>query len=355
MGTEGRKTERRGTRELGVKVGPNNKASKSGLRKPKEAVKENLVPSEGADRAVANFGQMFPSDVEEISRIETRTVTNTTTATVTLQQSVHIQTETVDTSAESSKEIQHMTNQKQVQRSPRRRRTAKTGSGAKKSVKPVAYYLPMETLSPVRLGSGRRVLREVGNNVNSLSSVNNLDSPSLIMSAGNREALAGYVAGLDVARPATAPLAKRPASPVVKMPRRVLSLQEALAERRKDFVRQSEARQGALAAAREARLLRREKQSAWLEEIARQSPRSRRMAAPTYTPVPVPRVFSHKAMVGATRQKYLQLPEVVTKKHEVRKSSRYKTNRLMAEIYSAQLQRKVVAGTVSLTHHAHII
>merc|ERR1712071_658728 len=116
----------------------------------------------------------------------------------------------------------------------------------------------------------------------------------------------------------------------------VLSLQEALAERRKDFVRQSEARQ-----------LRREKQSAWLEEIAGQSPRSRRMAVPTYTPVPVPKVFSHKAMVGAARQKYLQLPEVVTMKHEVRKSSRYKTNRLMAEVYSAQLQRKVVAGTVS--------
>lgn len=35
------------------------------------------------------------------------------------------------------------------------------------------------------------------------------------------------------------------------------------------------------------------------------------MAAPTYTPVHVPKVFSHKAMVGATRQKYLQLPEVV--------------------------------------------
>ena len=40
--------------------------------------------------------------------------------------------------------------------------------------------------------------------------------------------------------------------------------------------------------------------------------RSRRMAAPSYTPVPVPKVFSHKAMVGATRQKYLQLPEVFT-------------------------------------------
>ena len=34
------------------------------------------------------------------------------------------------------------------------------------------------------------------------------------------------------------------------------------------------------------------------------------MAAPSYTPVHVPKVFSHKAMVGATRQKYLQLPEV---------------------------------------------
>ena len=273
---EGRKAAAAGTRELDVKVG--SKAIKSGLRKTKEAAKENLAPLEvdHQEEEVANFGQMFPSEAEEISRIETRTVTNTTTATVTLQQSVHIQTETVDTSAESSKEIQQMTNQKQIQRSPRRRRTAKSGQAVKKSVKPVAYYLPMETLSPVRLGSGRRVLREVGNNnSNSLSSANNLDSPNMMMSAGNREALAGYVAGLDVTRPATAPLSrqKKPASPVVKMPRRVLSLQEALNERRKDFVRQSKARQGALAAAREARLLRREKQSAWLEEIANQSPR----------------------------------------------------------------------------------
>jgi len=201
----------------------------------------------------------------------------------------------------------------------------------------------METLSPVRLG--RRVLREVANDGNSLSSINNLNLPDMMMSAGNREMVA------------TAPVLRRAktSGPKEKLPRQVVSLQEALTERRKDFVRQSEARQAALAAAREARLLRREKQSAWLEDVAQQSPRSRRMAAPSYTPVPVPRVFSHKDMVEATRQKYLQLPEVVTKKYEVRKSSRYKTNRLMAEIYSGRLQRKVVSGTVSLTHHAHII
>ena len=273
----GRKAVAEVTRELDAKVRSKEKGSKSGLKKTKEAIKENLPPATGADReeAAANFGQMFPSDVEEISRIETRTVTNTTTATVTLQQSVHIQTETVDTSAESSKGMQQTKNQKQIQRSPRRRRTAKSGPGNKKGVKPVAYFLPMETLSPVRLGSGKRVLREVANNTNSLSLVNNLDSPNMIMSAGNREVLAGYIAGLDVARPATAPISghKKPSSPAVKMPRKVLSLQEALAERRKDFVKQSEARQGALAAAREARLLRREKQSAWLEEIANQSPR----------------------------------------------------------------------------------
>ena len=224
-----------------------------------------MAPIAGVHEAVANFGQMFPSDAEEISRIETKTVTNTT---LTLQQSVHIQTETVETSADGSKD-----GLKPVQRSPRRKRVGKGSSGQKKDLKPVAYFLPMETLSPVRLG--RRVLREVGNDGNSLSSVNNLNLPDMMMSAGNREMVAGYVAGLEVTRPATAPVLRRArtSDPKEKLPRQVVSLQEALTERRRDFVRQSEARQAALAAAREARLLRREKQSAWLEEVAQQSPR----------------------------------------------------------------------------------
>ena len=260
---EGIRNEREGGKIEEPALSAGSKGKKTS--KSRGAFKENLAPIAGVHEAVANFGQMFPSDAEEISRIETKTVTNTT---LTLQQSVHIQTETVETSADGSKD-----GLKPVQRSPRRKRVGKGSSGQKKDLKPVAYFLPMETLSPVRLG--RRVLREVGNDGNSLSSVNNLNLPDMMMSAGNREMVAGYVAGLEVTRPATAPVLRRArtSGPKEKLPRQVVSLQEALTERRRDFVRQSEARQAALAAAREARLLRREKQSAWLEEVAQQSPR----------------------------------------------------------------------------------
>ena len=70
----------------------------------REAAKENLVPTvirqQGPPAESLEFGQNFPSEMEEVSRIESRTRTVTNTTAITLQ-SVHIQTETVDTSAES--------------------------------------------------------------------------------------------------------------------------------------------------------------------------------------------------------------------------------------------------------------
>ena len=291
--------EQRGRREERV----------ASLREERAARKENIAPTEERE----HFGQMFPSDVEEVSRIETRTVTNTT-ATITLQ-SISIQTETVDTSDGAVRS----------RRSPRKRRARSEGRGGR----PVAYFLPLESLSPVRLG--QRVLREVGGGL----------QEHHLMSAGNRDRLAGYVAGL-APRPSTAP-ASRPA-PAPQPAGPPLSLQEALRRRRGDFLRSTEARVRAMGAAREARMLRREKQTAWLEEVARCSPRSRRLAKPSYSPVVVPRLFQHREMVTATRQKFLQLPETVNKKHDIKKSGRYRTNRLMAEIFSNQLQRKVSQG-----------
>ena len=278
--------------------------------------KENIAPV--ADRQ--NFAQMFPSDVE-VSRIEqgARTVNTTTTTNITLH-SVHIQTETVDTSAESVPRPQ-----RSAHRSPRKRKARSSSAGGGR--RPVAYFLPFESLSPVRLG--RRVLREV---------VGPLQGGGHLMSAANREKLASYMAAVN-GRPSTAPAASAPRSPQATTVK--LSLQDALASKRSDFVRNTEARVRAMVAAREARLVRREKQSVWLEEVARRSPRSQRLAVPCYSPVAVPRLFSHRDMVGATRAKYLQLPEVEARKHDVKKSNRYKTNRLMKEIFSSQLQRKV--------------
>ena len=287
-----------------------------GERRGRGSRKENIAPV--ADRQ--NFAQMFPSDVE-VSRIErgARTVNTTTSTNITLH-SVHIQTETVDTSAESVPRLQRPSH-----RSPRKRKARSSSAGERR--RPVAYFLPFESLSPVRLG--RRVLREV---------VGPLQGGQHLMSAANREKLASYMAAVND-RPSTAPAAAAQPSP--QAPTLKLSLQDALASRRRDFVRNTEARVRAMVAAREARLVRREKQSVWLEEVARQSPRSQRLAVPCYSPVAVPRLFSHRDMVGATRAKYLQLPEVEARKHDVKKSNRYKTNRLMKEIFSSQLQRKV--------------
>ena len=91
------------------------------------------------------------------------------------------------------------------------------------------------------------------------------------------------------------------------------------------------------------------------EEVACQSPRSRRIAEPSFTPVPVVRVFNHRDMVRATREKYNELPEIQNMKHDTKKSGKHRLNRLMAQIYSSRLQRKVVRGKVSLTHHQMVV
>ena len=110
-------------------------------------------------------------------------------------------------------------------------------------------------------------------------------------------------------------------------------------------------------------------------QLATRSPRSQRWAEPSFTPVPVVRVFNHREMVQATRDKvtflldsllirpqqnlltfqYEELPEVRGAKLEARRSVKYRGHRLMGRIYSSRLQRKVVGRRqVSFTHH-HLV
>ena len=112
---------------------------------------------------------------------------------------------------------------------------------------------------------------------------------------------------------------------------------------------------GALQKSKDSRILRSSKQTAWLEEVACQSPRSQRMAEPSYTPVPMVRVFNHRDMVMATREKYNELPEIQNIKQNTKKSDKHRLNRLMGQIYSSRLQRKVARGKVSLTHHQMVV
>merc|ERR1719233_851662 len=289
----------------------------------------------------SNFGQMFPtphsSDVEQ-NRRRVSTVTTQTIAwrVTTLHHSVEIQT---DRTVSSETETLYTSRQKikPDKKSPRKQRKILPDAVAKQ--KPVAYYLPMESLSPIRIG--RRVLREISG-----------DTENIFYSSENRNILSSYVASLDlhpIKKPETQTL------PPAKKKVEKLSLQEALVRKRKDFLQASAARMAALHKARDARVLRNVKQAAWLAEVAAQSPRSRMLAEPSFTPVPVVRVFNHRDMIRATREKFNELPEVQNMKLNTKKNENYRLNRLMAQIYSSRLQRKVVRGTVSLPHHQLVV
>ena len=289
----------------------------------------------------SNFGQMFPtpisSDVEEsmrrVSTVTTQTIARRVT---TLHHSVEIQT---DRTVSSETETVYTSRQKikPDKKSPRKQRNTLPDAVAKQ--KPVAYYLPMESLSPIRIG--RRVLREISG-----------DTENVFYSSENRNILSSYIASLDP-HPINKPETQKP--PPSKKKVEKLSLQEALVRKRKDFLKASAARIAALHKARDARVLRNAKQAAWLAEVAAQSPRSRMLAEPSFTPVPVVKVFNHRDMIRATRAKFNELPEVQNTRLNTKKNENYRLNRLMAQIYSSRLQRKVVRGTVSLTHHQLVV
>merc|ERR1719186_2239542 len=238
----------------------------------------SLSSAENRWPSMKSVGQMFPtpvpSDVEtNVTRV--RSLTTKTIATVTTSKhSVEIQTDRTVTSEDS-----FCTSRQKIKpdkKSPRKKRKSLPESVAKQ--KPVAYYLPMDRLSPIRIG--RRVLKEITG-----------DTENIFFSGANRNILSSYMASLD-----PQPLVRQEQSPIVKNNSKTnkLSLQEALFRRRKDFLKNCEERMSALGKAKDARLLRSAKQTAWLDEFACQSPRSRRMAEPCFTPVPVVRVFSHR-------------------------------------------------------------
>ena len=225
-----------------------------------------------------------------------------------------------------------------TKKSPKQKRKSPKKVKSPRKTKAVAYYLPCDNMSPIRLGT--RVLREQNG----------------WTGATNRNIITSYMAALD-----TQPIAKKKTQTSVTErdptpSQRELTLQQALARRRSDFVRNCQRRVEALNTARQARLARTAKQEAWLEELGRLSPRSQRRAEPSFTPVPVKRLFNHREMVRATREKYMELPEVQYAKMDAKKNVRYRGHRLMARIYSGRLQRKVVGRRqVSFTVHQLVV
>ena len=227
-----------------------------------------------------------------------------------------------------------------TKKSPRQKRKSPKKSVGQRKPRSVAYYLPCDNLSPIRVGT--RVLREQNG----------------WTGAANRNIITSYMASLDPQPRARRKKQSSSNTEVEPSPRPggELTLQQALVRKRRDFVRNCERRVEALATARQARQARAAKQEAWLEELGRLSPRSQRRAEPSFTPVRVKRLFNHRDMVRSTREKYMELPEVQYAKMDAKKNVRYRGHRLMARIYSGRLQRKVVGRRqVSFTVHQLVV
>nr|CAD7401382.1 unnamed protein product [Timema cristinae] len=73
------------------------------------------------------------------------------------------------------------------------------------------------------------------------------------------------------------------------------------------------------------------------------------------TEAAVKRIFSQHTMRQQTERKYRQLPEVQNKKVERKRKEDYRTNRLMAEIFTRKLQKKVLKGQVNLSNSVSVI
>merc|ERR1711952_387634 len=176
-------------------------------------------------RTSQNFGQVYPSDSD------TNTMTDSNVET--------LNSNGTFITKKSPKQRKKVVKKDKKVRTP------------KKNI-PVAYYLPVDNLSPIRIGS--RVLRE-----------KNIGWAG----AGTRNIVSSYISALDpqpLTRPAPAP-GRSSSEPASQDPG--LTLQQALATRRRDFVRSCERRVVAMKRAREARELLAAKQEEWLEQVIR--------------------------------------------------------------------------------------
>lgn len=218
------------------------------------------------------------------------------------------------------------------------------------SRKPMAYYLPMDNQTPIRIGM--RVLKEK-------KAVNDEFS----IGKENRNLLANYLSSVDSStmvmskgRPKTAPEPhQRPAPPNLSRSSQI-TLQDALMLRKPNFIQRSSMRVDILRQIRDQRLIHAERHQRWLDEVAKAPPLSRTTLPPPPTMPKMLRLFSYREMVTQAREKYEKLPEIVYGQSEAKRKNSYQTNRLKADMYKKRLQSKVLHGRgVSLTHHNNIL
>lgn len=232
--------------------------------------------------------------------------------------------------------------QKQQQMAEKDRSNKQQTVKAVPKKKPLAYYLPMDNQSSVRIG--KRILKE------------KLTEDTL--GKENRNLLANYISAIDANAVNLEPN-KRPTTTQQKeissrrRPDISMTLQDALAKRKPDFLERSAYRVHLLKLARAQRLEFAERQRQWLEIVAQTQPG---LLPPPPPEMPkIKRVFSYREMTSQSRQKYEKLPEILQGEANARLKSIYRTNRLKADMYKKRLQTNVLRGKVSLTHHNNIL
>lgn len=213
---------------------------------------------------------------------------------------------------------------------------------------PLAYYLPMNQGSPIKVG--RKVLRD------------GFDEDPV--NKENRSILANYMAGLNSeVIVINGTKKKRPLHQGLNKEKqtnerdelRLLTLQDALSVKRPEFLQKAEKRRALLQKMREQRLIYEEQKRKWFQDLEDLPVNERRFAHPCFEPLRVRRIFNYREMIKATRQKYKQLPEVREKVLQRKKRNSFRGHRIMRDLYKKRLQQNVLKGRVSLEHHRNVI
>ena len=102
-------------------------------------------------------------------------------------------------------------------------------------------------------------------------------------------------------------------------------------------------------------MLHAERYRLWLDEMSKAPTRDTMIFSQPPVMPKIPRLFTYREMVTQARQKYQKLPEVVYGKAVAKRKSSYQTNRLKADMYKKKLQKKVLQGRVSQSHHNQIL
>ncbi|RZF34024.1 hypothetical protein LSTR_LSTR012369 [Laodelphax striatellus] len=136
-----------------------------------------------------------------------------------------------------------------------------------------------------------------------------------------------------------------------------LTLQEYLLMNRGEYVNRAEYRRKCVADLTYLRELR-NKTKRHLIVMAPESSDYSQSTTPRELPPPplaMKRVFSQKTMRRQTERKYRQLAEVKNKNIDLKRKEAYRTNRLMAEVFTKKLQKRVLKGETNLSNSVSVI